>query len=86
MAEYRGQYDSVETGKTVLRSIGAGTLLKTLYKKLGKPLPGAYGRKGDLAWYNQALGLVLGRYAMFIGVHGYVLVPLSKLKYTFRVD
>src|SRR3990172_421857 len=85
MAEFRGHYDSVETGRQALRAIGHGTLLKTLYKKFGKPLPGAHGRKGDLAWYNGALGLVLGRQAMFIGVNGYALVPLSRLTRGFRV-
>ncbi len=86
MAEYREQYDSVAAGKKALQSLGSGTLLKTLRKKFGKPLPGAHGRKGDIAWYDGALGLVLGRYAMFVGVNGYVMAPLSKLKYTFRVD
>lgn len=85
MPEYRGQYNSVETGKAALRTLGQGTLLKTLYRKFGKPLPGAHGRKGDIAWYNGALGLVLGRVAMFVGVNGFVLVPLSQLQYTFRV-
>jgi hypothetical protein len=85
MAEYRGQYDSVETGKAALRTLGQGTLLKTLYRKFGKPLPGAHGRKGDIAWYNGAVGLVLGRVAMFVGAGGFVLVPLSRLTRVFRV-
>lgn len=85
MTEYRGQYDSVATGAAALRTLGQGTLFKTLYRKFGKPLPGAHGRKGDIAWYNGALGLVLGRVAMFVGVNGFVLAPLSRLKYIWRV-
>jgi len=84
MAEFRGRYDSVETGRQALREIGAGTLLKTLYKKFGKPLPGAFGCKGDLAWYNGALGIVLGPQAIFIGIDGYKLVPLAKLDRIFK--
>lgn len=91
MAEYRGHYDSLESGERLVREIGAGTVLKTLYKKFGRPLPGAMGRKGDIAWYKDddhpdgAVGLVLGRQAMFIGENGYVLIRLSRIKYIFRV-
>jgi hypothetical protein len=86
MAEFRGRYDSVETGKEALKSIGHGSLLKTLYKKFGKPLSGAHGRKGDLAWYRGALGLVLGRQAIFLGREGIVLVRLSQLQRVFPVN
>lgn len=87
MAEFRGKYDSRASGAQALREIGNGTLMKTLYKKFGKPVPGAHGRRGDIALYESgALGLVLGRYAIFLGEDGYQHIPISQLKKVFRVD
>jgi hypothetical protein len=86
MEEFRGKYNSVEEGNEALKTIGKGSLYRTLRAKFGKPVRGCYGRKGDVAFYDDCCGIVLGRSALFIGINGQVLVPLRKVQRVFLVD
>ena len=85
MAEFREQYHSLEQGNEALQTIGDGDLFRTLHKVLGPSLPGAGGHKGDVAFFDCACGIVIGRVAMFISEKGYSVVLLSKLQRIFRV-
>jgi hypothetical protein len=85
MSEYRGNYNSKRSGAKAIKDLGQGTLLKTLIKKLGKSQPGVYGNKGDIAWYNNACGLVLGRESIFISEVGYTLIATVNIDKVFRV-
>lgn len=80
MEEFRGTYDSWESAEDNLAN-----LMNILEAKFGAPLPGAYGRKGDIAVFESALGLVLGTRAIFLGEKGLAYVKLSRLDHIFRV-
>lgn len=85
MSEFRGKYSTREESQSVLKSIGAGTLLRTLRKKFGPPVNGASGQRGDIAWYNGACGIVIGRDGIFITKDGYGTVSIRNIKWAFHV-
>ncbi len=85
MEEFRGQYDTWVNSDQALEKIGAGDLFETIKAKFGEPLAGVYGRKGDLAFYEGSLGLVLGARAIFLGEKGLAYVKLTRLSHIFRV-
>jgi len=61
MPEFRDQYDDWKSAEDALDEIGYDNLYKTLAKKFGTPVIGQKGQKGDLAFYEGACGIVLGR-------------------------
>lgn len=85
MPEFRGHYDDWQSAEDVLDEIGYDNLYKTLIKKFGSPILGVKGQKGDLAFYEGSCGIVLGRYAMFLGEGGYMYVLLRHLQRAFRI-
>lgn len=85
MPEFRGAYKSRQASAAALKAHGQGTLRKTLGEKL-KEVPPAYGQRGDIGYVDGACGVILGRYALFIGQQGWHQIPLSGLKAAFRVD
>ncbi len=85
MLEFRDQYDAWNSSEEGLDDPGYEILYKNITKKFGSPILGVKGQKGDLAFYEGACGIVLGRYAMFLGENGYVYVLLRHLQRAFRV-
>lgn len=87
MKEFRGKYNTPENSDEALTTIGDGDLYRTLAKKFGKPVHGAMGQKGDVAFHEGCCGIVIGKYGMFIGEHapGYALIPINQLRRAFRV-
>jgi hypothetical protein len=86
MAEFRGTYSTIAEYRQALKTIGKGTLYKTLVSKFGKPVNGCRGVKGDVAWHDRNCGVVLGYYAMFIAERGFVYVPVTKLQRVFQLS
>lgn len=86
MPEFRNQYDDWQSAEDVLDEIGYDNLYKTLTKKFGSAVLGVKGQKGDLAFYEGSCGIVLGRYAMFLGENGYAYVSLRNLQRAFRIS
>lgn len=78
MSEFRGKYDSEETSDEALAEIGKGDLYQTLVDKLGEPVDGAHGQRGDVAYHEPTgiCGIVYGKKAMFIGDEGFVVLPM----------
>lgn len=85
MEEFRGKYDTIEGGNLLLETVGKGSLYDTLVNKFGDPVPGVYGTKGDIAFYEDCCGLILGNRALFCGEAGMILLPIRKIRYTFKV-
>jgi len=85
MPEFRDDYDSWDSAEESLTRIGAGDLFKTLARKFGAALPGSQGHKGDVVWFEGSCGISIGRYGMFIGANGYVLVRITRLERAFRI-
>lgn len=86
MVEFRGQYDSEAGSVEALATLGQGTLYRTLRRKLGNPVKGIEGRRGDVAYHAGCCGVVLGRQAIFLDAdEGAILVPIRELQRAFRV-
>lgn len=85
MPEFRGTYDDWASSEATLKELGQGDLYRTLREKFGKPVIGVKGQKGDLAFMDGSLGLVLGIHGMFLGEEGFQLVMLTKIQRAFRV-
>ena len=86
LAEFTGKYRTKEEADVILKTIGNGSLLKTIRKKFGPPVHGAFGQRGDIAWYDGACGIIIGSTALFIrDVHGFGTAKISKIKWAFKV-
>ena len=85
MKPFRGAYKNEKEAASALRTIGSGTLYSTFRSVFGNPVPGASGKRGDVAYHEKSCGVVVGRNAIFFGENGYILIPISKLEKAFRV-
>lgn len=65
-AAYRGAYSDREGAAVALRKHGAGTLLRTLSAALERRKP-SKARRGDFMWFKGAVGVCMGRDALFVG-------------------
>lgn len=69
MPEFRGKYDSLKTSLKVINEIGAGTLEATLDAKFPEVNIG-YAQRGDLAFHEGSVGVVMGGFAYFVSDDG----------------
>ena len=76
MIEFRGQYDSLKTTIKVLKEIGAGDLEATIDGKFPEIAVG-YAQRGDLAFFDGSVGVVMGGFAWFASDDGLERVPRS---------
>ena len=86
MEEFRGTYqDQASAAKVIKEKCVQGSLFETIVEKLGPPVIGAKGRRGDIAWFEGNCGVVLGRNTVFFADGGYVLILINKIEFSFRV-
>ena len=64
--EFAGKYADETGAKEALRTLGAGTLLKTLDGKFERK-PVGFAQRGDLVMFSRSVGIVMGRYALSVG-------------------
>jgi hypothetical protein len=89
--DFAGSYASKREAAKALREKGAGTLLRTVTAKLGKRLPAAQARKGDIVLRDRStLGVCVGRWSVFVGnpqggSETFVYLPTIELKACWRV-
>jgi hypothetical protein len=69
MAEFRGKYDSLKGSLTVIKEIGAGTLEATMDAKFSEVEIG-HAQRGDLAFFDNSVGVVMGSFAYFVSDDG----------------
>lgn len=74
MAEFRGKYDSLKGSLKVIKEIGAGTLEATLDGKFPEVGIG-HAQRGDLAFFDGSVGVVMGGFAYFASDDGLERVP-----------
>jgi len=74
MAEFRGKYDSLKGSLKVIKEIGAGTLEATLDSKFPEVGIG-HAQRGDLAFFDGSVGVVMGGFAYFASDDGLERVP-----------
>ena len=68
-APFRGAYADAEGAARALREIGAGTITRTFDLFLPRRALG-FARRGDLVMYKNAIGVLIGSEALFIGEEG----------------
>jgi hypothetical protein len=69
MSEFRGKYDSLKTSLKAIQDIGAGTLEATMDGKFPEVAIG-HAQRGDLAFFNDSVGVVVGGFAYFVSDDG----------------
>lgn len=69
MPEFRGKYDSLKTSLQVIKEIGAGTLEATMDTKFLEIEIG-HAQRGDLAFFDDSVGVVMGSFAYFVSDDG----------------
>ena len=69
MAEFRGEYNSLKTSLKVIKEIGAGTLEATMDVKFPEVEIGL-AQRGDLAFFDDSVGVVMGGFAYFVSDDG----------------
>lgn len=76
-AAFRGRYRSRLGARRALARHGASALDATLDQLLGPPIATGFARRGDLAWHEGSVGIVMGGFALFRveGQPGRVRVP-----------
>jgi len=74
MPEFRGKYDSLKGSLTVIKEIGAGTLEATLDGKFPEVAIG-HAQRGDLAFFDGSVGVVMGGFAYFASDDGLEKIP-----------
>lgn len=74
MPEFRGKYDSLKGSLKVIKEIGAGTLEATLDGKFPEVGIG-HAQRGDLAFFDGSVGVVMGGFAYFASDDGLERVP-----------
>lgn len=70
MEEFVGKYDDLRSSIRALREIGAGDLEKTLDSKF-KTIPIGFAQRGDLAFFADCVGVILGDKAAFVTDEGF---------------
>lgn len=69
LAEFRGRYSTGPGSIRALKRYGAGTLEATFDTKFAA-CPISFARRGDLAFHEGSLGVVMGPFALFVGAVG----------------
>lgn len=85
MKEFRGQYSSEETAKDALERLGRKTLYQTIRHKLGNTIPASKAKRGDIAYSGGRVGVIIGRYALFLTEEGYHQTPIQFVSRAFRI-
>ena len=87
-AAFRGKYDTREGAALALRELGKGTLVKTMDSLFPRCPVGMAGR-GDIVMAGAALGVCIGRVAMFVGEEdgreGFVTIPRAEWQRAWKV-
>jgi hypothetical protein len=69
MKEFRSKYRTAEGSRQALRTIGKGTLIKTLDAKF-KRVPPGLAQRGDVVMHKGLLGICLGTHLVAVGRQG----------------
>lgn len=65
-ATYRGRYCSRWSGDELLDAEGHASL-ESLIASLFEEISAGFAQRGDLAWHEGSVGVVAGRFALFVG-------------------
>ena len=84
MSEFRGKYDSALSAAKALRDIGAGSLEATIDAKFSE-VAISQAKRGDIALFDDSLGIVSGSFAWFVSDDGLERVQRADWQKTWSV-
>ena len=84
MAEFRGKYDSALSAAKALRDIGNGSLEATIDAKFPEVVI-SQAKRGDIALFDDSLGIVSGSFAWFVSDDGLERVQRADWQKTWSV-
>lgn len=84
MAEFRGKYDSSLSAAKALRDIGQGSLEATIDAKFSE-VAISQAKRGDIALFDDSLGIVAGSFAWFVSDDGLERVQRADWQKTWSV-
>ena len=76
MLEFRGKYSNEFGSLRALKEIGQGDLESTLDYKF-PVIEIGQAQRGDLAFFDGSVGVVMGEFAWFVAEHGLERLPMS---------
>ena len=87
IADYRGRYTDHEQAVRLMKEIDRVATVRTLVtKKLGKPVPVAFAKTGDVVSIDASIGILYGGKGLFLAEHyGYERVPRALLDRAWHV-
>lgn len=74
MQEFRGTYSDLRGSLKALKEIGEGDLETTLDSKFDE-IPISHAQRGDLAFFDDSVGVIMGGFAYFVSDDGLERVP-----------
>ncbi|WP_310533118.1 DUF6950 family protein [Novosphingobium sp.] len=84
VAHFRGVYTTRAGSARALRDLGKGTLIKTM-NALWEPVRPAFAQRGDMVMVRQAVGICMGRDAIFLGLDGFERATRAEFTHGWRV-
>lgn len=88
MAEYRGRYFTRLGSLRALRTIGpehSRGSVKAAWNVRFATVPVGLAQRGDLAFYQESVGVIAGAFAWFVSEDGLVRVPMRKWEKAWKV-
>lgn len=85
MADLRGRYEAKTGAFRLLGELGDGDLRAAVTERLGPEIHPSRAHQGDVALFEDALGVVCGRYALFLGPGGYSKIPTLRCECAWKV-
>lgn len=85
MLEFRGKYSNEFGSLRALKEIGQGDLESTMDSKFPE-ISIAHAGRGDIAFFDGAIGVVMGSFAWFVSDDGLIRVPRSMWDKCWGID
>ena len=84
MPEFRGKYDSLLTSVRVIQDAGFADLEAVIDSKFPE-VPIGFAKRGDLAFHDGSVGVIIGNEAVFVSDDGLIRTPRSEWTKTWAV-
>lgn len=83
--EFRDKYKTEQGAREALKKYGKGTLLKTIDSKFTRYSSALLAQRGDIVYFQKALGVCIGKNCCFYDKHGMVFVPIINMEKAWKV-
>jgi hypothetical protein len=85
MEEFKGTYSDLRGSIKVLKEIGEGDLETTLDSKF-EEVAISHAQRGDLAFFDESVGVIMGSFAYFVSDEGLERIPREMWEKCWSVD